>query len=160
MNPSDAEKVFALRRRAVSEEPLAFLASPEDDAASSIDVVQRMLGNSPDTVVFGAVADELVGMLGFYREGRAKIAHKVQLWGMYVTPEYRGDDVGSRLLQTALSHARQLGGVATVNLTVAETAAAARRIYEKEGFTVWGLEPDAMRHNSDIVAEYHLQLVL
>ena len=160
MQPSDASQVFALRRRAVLDSPLAFLASPEDDVASSVDVVRELLGHAPDSVVFGAESGELVGMLGVFREKAAKAAHKVRIWGMYVVPAYRGNNIGRHLLRSALLHAESLDGVATVNLTVAETAEAARQLYEREGFTVWGLEPDAIRHGPDTVAEYHMQLVL
>ncbi len=160
MKPSDAGQVFALRRSAVSDSPLAFLASPEDDVASSVEVVRELLSHAPDSVVFGAEAGELVGMLGVFREKAAKAAHKACIWGMYVAPAYRGNDIGRHLLRAAVSHARRLQGVATVNLTVAETAMAARRLYETEGFEVWGVEPDAIRHGRDAVADYHMQLVL
>ena len=160
MKPSDASQVFALRRKAITDVPLAFLASPEDDIATSVEVMRELLGHAPDSVVFGAEAGELVGMLGVFREKAAKSAHKVRIWGMYVVPEYRGNNIGSLLLRSALLHARRLDGVATVNLSVAETARTARRLYEREGFTAWGLEPDAIRHGPDIVAEYHMQLVL
>ena len=160
MNPEDAGEVFALRREAITEAPLAFLASPEDDLASSVEAVRELLDHAPDSVVFGAESGELVGMLGVYREKAAKAAHKVRFWGMYVTPAHRGTNVGTQLLRTALLHARSLAGVATVNLTVAETANSARRLYEREGFKVWGLEPDAIRHGSNRVADYHMQLIL
>ena len=160
MKPSDASQVFALRRKSIMEAPMAFVASPEDDAASSVEVVRELLGHAPDSVVFGAECGELVGMLGVFREKAAKAAHKVRFWGMYVVPEYRGNNIGSQLLRSALLHARRLEGVAIVNLTVAETANSARRLYERAGFAVWGLEPDAIRHGADTVAEYHMQLVL
>ena len=160
MTPADASQVFALRRRSVLDSPLTFLASPEDDAASSVEVVRELLGYAPDSVVFGAESGELFGMLGVSREKPAKAAHRVRLWGMYVAPEHRGKNIGRQLLRAALAPARQLSGVATVNLSVAETAATARRLYEREGFTVWGVEPDAIRHGPDTVAEYHMQLVL
>ena len=160
MKPSDASQVFALRRQSITEEPLAFVASPEDDAASSVEVVRELLGHAPYSVVFGAESGGLVGMLGVNREIAAKAAYKVRLWGMYVAPAYRGNNIGSQLLRSALVHAKRLEGVTTVNLTVAETAEAARRLYEKEDFTVWGLEPDAIRQGPDTVAEYHMQLIL
>jgi ribosomal protein S18 acetylase RimI-like enzyme len=160
MEPSDASQVFTLRRKAILDSPLAFLASPEDDVASSVEVVRELLGRAPDSVVFGAEAGELVGMLGVVREGRAKAAHKLQFWGMYVTPDCRGHNIGRGLLRSALLHARRLDGVATVNLSVAETADAARQLYESEGFVLWGVEPDAIRCGRESVAEYHMQLAL
>lgn len=160
MKPSDASQVFALRRRAVLDSPLAFLASPEDDVASSVEAVRKLLGHAPDSVVFGAESGELVGMLGVFREKAAKAAHKVRFWGMYVVPACRGNGIGRHLFRSAFLHARHLTGVTTINLSVAETAIAARRLYESEGFAVWGVEPNAIRHGPDTVAECHMQLVL
>ena len=160
MRPPDASQVFAIRRESLVESPLAFLASPDDDVANSVEVVRDLLGHAPDSVVFGAEAGELIGMLGVHREKAAKAAHKVRLWGLYVVPAYRGNNIGGQLLRSALSHARRLEGVATANLTVSETSESARRLYEREGFTVWGVEPNAIRHGTDTVAEYHMQLVL
>lgn len=68
MNPSDASQVFALRRRAILQEPLAFLASTEDDVARSVEAVRSLLDRAPDSVVFGAESAALVGMLGVFRE--------------------------------------------------------------------------------------------
>lgn len=160
MKPSDASQVFALRRRAVLDSPLAFLASPDDDVASSVEAVRGLLSHAPDSVVFGAESGELVGMLGVFREKAAKATHKVRFWGMYVNPAHRGNNIGRNLLRAGLLHVRRLNGVATVNLSVAETAKAARRLYESEGFAVWGVEPDAIRHGPDSVAEYQMRLVL
>ncbi len=156
----DAEDLLSLRRRALREEPFGFLSSPEDDVLSSLAAVRRSLGKAPDSITFGAAAPELVGMLGIYRAGHSKAAHKSHLWGMYVRPDFRRQGIGRRLLEAAIEHAHGLGGVTVVGLSVSETANAAKRLYESGGFRAWGTEPDALRVDGCSAREYHMALSL
>jgi RimJ/RimL family protein N-acetyltransferase len=79
---------------------------------------------------------------------------------MYVAPNYRGRGVATELLGAALRHAGTLDGVSWVHLSVSSAAPAARRVYERAGFHVWGTEPDALRHNGATVVDYHMALHL
>lgn len=158
LRPDDAEALFVLRRHALEDAPLAFAASPEDDRASSPDAVREDLSRGPDSAVFGALDEDLLGMIGLYREPKRKMAHKLYLWGMYVRPEGRGRGIARALLQAALAHARTLDGVTQVQISVTEDADAARALYEEFGFRVWGTEPDAIRHGGRGVSTLHMVL--
>jgi len=160
LGPADAAALYRLRRESLLAEPLAFLASPEDDLASSEEAVRVMLTRAPEAVVFGARAQELVGLVGLHRGTAHKAAHKANLWGLYVSGAWRGRGLGARLVQAAVTHARTLPGVSTVRLGVSESAVDARRLYERCGFTPWGVEPDAIRCAGRSLAECHMQLAL
>src|SRR5262249_53361826 len=114
----------------------------------------------PEAVVFGARAGELVGLVGLHRGTARKAAHKANLWGLYVTAAWRGRGLGERLVQAAVAHARTLAGVSAVRLGVSESAAGARRLYERCGFAAWGMEPDALRCAGRALTECHMQLEL
>jgi RimJ/RimL family protein N-acetyltransferase len=79
---------------------------------------------------------------------------------MYVVPGYRGRGVAAELLDAALRHASALAGVSWVHLSVTSAASAARRIYERAGFHVWGTEPEALCHDGQSVVDYHMALHL
>ena len=64
---------------------------------------------------------------------------------MFVLPGFRRQGVGMLLLDAAIRYARSLDGAASVHLSVSESAAAARHLYERAGFETWGVEPDAVR---------------
>jgi ribosomal protein S18 acetylase RimI-like enzyme len=160
LGESDAEPLFQLRRRALLDTPLAFAASPEDDLASSVAAVRGLLSQGRGSIVFGAFDAALVGMLGLYRDRHVKAAHKVHLWGMYVRPEFRRRGCGRRLLDAALNHARTLNGVWSVQLSVSEAATEARALYERAGFRVWGIEPEALRCAGRTLREHHMILPL
>lgn len=156
----DAEAYVALRREALLDSPLAFASSPADDFASSPEAVREQLRRAPESVIIGAFRNHLVGAVGLYRDRHLKSAHKVHLWGMYVTPSHRRHGIASELLDAALAHARALPGVSWVHLSVSSAALTAKRLYERAGFQIWGTEPDAMRHDGGTVIDYHMALRL
>jgi ribosomal protein S18 acetylase RimI-like enzyme len=160
LNEMDAGPLFHLRRAALLDSPLAFLASPEDDLASSETAVRELLKPQRGSVVFGAHTQGLVGMLGLYRDNHRKTAHKANLWGMFVRPEYRRQSVAVQLLDAAIRYAWTLDGVTSVHLSVSESATAARHLYEKRGFETWGVEPDAIRFEGMSDSERHMWLPL
>jgi ribosomal protein S18 acetylase RimI-like enzyme len=160
LSPGDAEDLFELRRQALVDSPLAFMSSPEDDFAASVASVRDFLGRGIDSPVFGACDPRLVGMVGLYRDRHVKAAHKVHLWGMYVRPESRQQGLGHQLLDQALDHARKLDGVRLVHVSVGETAADAKSLYERAGFHVWGTEPEALCYDGRCMREFHMVLPL
>src|SRR4051812_15946761 len=160
LNEDDAGELFRLRRSALLDSPMAFLASPEDDMASSEAAVRGLLKPQRDAVVFGAYTQGLIGMLGLYCSKQRKAAHKANLWGMFVAPACRQQGVSIQLLDAAIGYARTLDGVTSVHLSVSESATAARRAYERVGFETWGIEPDAVRFENRSENEHHMRLSL
>jgi RimJ/RimL family protein N-acetyltransferase len=160
LDDEDAEAYVELRRQALLDAPGAFTASPEDDLVATVGAVRDQLRRSPDSVLIGAFRERLVGTVGLYRDRHLKSAHKTHLWGMYVVPSMRGQGIASRLLASALEHARTLPGVSWVHLSVSSAAPAAQRLYERAGFEVWGREPDALRVGGEALVEHHMALRL
>jgi RimJ/RimL family protein N-acetyltransferase len=156
----DAEAYVELRREALLDSPLAFASSPHDDFAASPETVREHLRRAPASVILGAFQPDLIGTVGLFRDRPVKASHKAHLWGMYVMSGYRRQGVAADLLQAALRHARSLPGVSWVHLGVTSAAPAARRLYERAGFAVWGIEPDALRHEGQTVDELHMTLRL
>ena len=160
LSGDDAEEYAALRRESLLDSPLAFTSSPEDDRASWAEDVREMLARGPNGVIVGAFAERLVGIVGMYRERHLKRAHKMYIWGMYVTPAHRGSGVALRLIEAVVAHARAVPGITCIDLSVNSTAPGAQRVYERAGFRVWGSEPDALRYNGQSTVEHHMSLQL
>jgi ribosomal protein S18 acetylase RimI-like enzyme len=160
LEPTDAAELLRLLQQAVTEEPLAFVTSPEDEFVSSVGAVREQLERAPDTVIFGAFEHDMVGMLWFAREARTKLSHKALIWRAFVRKEFRGRGIGGQLLQTAIAHARNLHGLAAIWLGVSDKSPDARRLYEKYGFRVWGIEPDCIRSDGESAQLYYMELRL
>jgi RimJ/RimL family protein N-acetyltransferase len=160
LGPSDAEVYVAIRREMLADAPFAFLASPESDVGSDPEKVRPRLSAGPENATFGAFDPVLVGVVGMFREPHAKAAHKMHIWGMYVTGARRRRGIARRLMQTAIAHARTIEGIRHVSLSVSATASEARALYESLGFRAWGTEPDALRYDGRFADEIHMSLVL
>ncbi len=160
LNGDDAEALAELRRRALIDSPLAFLASPEDGFAATVESARDAVSRAADSPVFGAWDARLVGMVGLYRDQHVKAAHKIHIWGMYVRPESRKQGLGHRLLVAALDHARGIDGVRLAHIGVTDSAAHAQSLYERVGFRVWGDEPEALCHDGRCVRELHMVMAL
>ena len=160
LTESDLAEYTALRREALVDTPLAFAASPDDDFAANVDALRESIRKAPDRVIFGAFEERLAGSVGLFRDKHLKAAHKMHLWGMYVTPSHRGRGLGKELLGAAIEHARSVEGVEWIFLGVTTAAPAARRLYERAGFAIWGTEPDALREGGTSVVEHRLALRL
>lgn len=166
--PDDAEAFRDARQSGLREHPLSFSSSPQDDRARTLDGARAVLADSSESIVFGAFVGEqagearetLVGVVGLFRDRHAKAAHKMHVWGMYVLSQHRGRGFGARLLDAAIGHARSVPGVTTVRLSVSATAPDAQRLYERAGFRVWGVEPDALRFEGRSAEELHMELPL
>jgi RimJ/RimL family protein N-acetyltransferase len=110
--------------------------------------------------VFGAFSAALCGMLGLHRGQHLKAAHKVNLWGLFVRPSWRGQGAGQQLLAAALAHARTFEGARSIHVSVSGAAPGARRLYERAGFSLWGSEPEAIQFAGQFTSEHHLRLAL
>lgn len=155
----EVDTFIELRREALAAAPLAFAASPEDDRGSSSEFMRESLGDPDNAAVLGAFdGEQLIGIAGVGRFSKRKQAHRVIIWGMYVSPAGRGRGLGRALLDAAVERARSWPGVLQVQLSVTDAAPEARRLYESAGFREWGVEPRALGDNGQYVTEHHLVL--
>ena len=146
LTTSDAAAYFAFRLGALEESPLAFGRSAEEYRLEPLEGVAAGLEAVPgERVSVGAFAGErLVGILTVVRQSALKMRHKATLYAVYVSPEARGQRVGGRLLEAGLIWAGAVDGLHQLHLTVSVTQEAAARLYQRHGFTVYGLEPRAL----------------
>ena len=152
LQESDAEDVRRVRLQAIQEHPEAFGASYDEDASLDISVWQDRLRNGlPNNVSFGAfIDDELVGICHLGRYNRMKSHHRFALTGMYMASTARGQGAGQALVEAAIAYARELGDVEQIILAVTVGNDPAKRLYERTGFTTWGLD----RHYLKIDGHY------
>ena len=158
---ADAEAYFRLRLAGLEESPLAFGRSAEEYRLETVAGVATALEELPgERVTLGAfVAGALVGIMTLVCNPALKQRHKASIFAVYVAPEARGQRVGDRLLGGLLEWARA-AGIGQVQLSVSVTQTAARRLYARHGFTVYGLERRAMRVGGQDIDEELMVCVL
>ena len=156
LTPADVEQYRDCRLSALLDTPSAFGSSYEEEAAMTNDqFITRFQEHAPESATFGAFDGErVVGLMGIYREQRHKRKHKANLVGVFVRPEYRGQGIGSQLMEATISHAKTMVGVERVELSVESNNTPAKVLYTRHGFTTWGTEPefmllDGVRHDED-----------
>ena len=145
LGPSDAASFVALRLQGLQEAPTAFGASFEEECDRPVSAVAERIANNTEGFILGAFeGGALVGVVGMQRERPRKRAHKMVLWGMYVTPPARGKGFGRKLVDEALRLGFTMSGVRQVILGVNAANAPALALYRAAGFTAFGVERACM----------------
>lgn len=143
LDASDAPTYNEFFRQGALAHPDTLRISPSDIAAAPFKTAHASEGS---TFVAEDERGAWYGVVTLEREqGREKRRHIAWVLRMYVAAGHAGAGVGRRLLRAAIARARELPGVAKVNLTVAAENAHAVALYESEGFRTIAREEDAFR---------------
>ncbi|MEN3027367.1 MAG: GNAT family N-acetyltransferase [Chlorobiota bacterium] len=161
----DFEEFTRLHQEALQLAPEAFGSDYESyQALSLLDKEQQFeaLLHYPYNYLLGVfVNGKLVGMAGFSCDHtKPKLRHKGRIWGMYITPEYRGRGLGEQLLRRLLAAAKEDARCEQVYLSVATTNQAAYGLYLKLGFVRYGTEYRALKLGDSYVDEHLMMRLL
>jgi ribosomal protein S18 acetylase RimI-like enzyme len=163
-NPAGIRRLIAadvldyrtIRLAALARDPDAFGSVYDLEVARPLSAFAERLTSS---TVFGAfVGERIVGMAGFKTEAGPKDSHKAFVWGLYVRPSARGQGIGAALMQALIAEARL--SVEQLTLAVVEGNDAALALYRKFGFTVYGIEPRALKTENGYRNEVLMALLL
>lgn len=145
LTTDDAAALQALRLEALEQAPQAFGSSHEEERDLGPDVFRLWATPTETSVIFGVFVDgRLAGMAGVGRQSRLKMRHKAHIWGVYVSPNLRGQGLARQVLLAALAHIEAMPGVQQVKLSVSAGNASALALYETLGFQTYGREPAAL----------------
>ncbi len=89
-------------------------------------------------VLFALSDDKPVGMIAYFFEEGLKSRHIAEIVGFYVNADYRGEGIGTRLFERALSLIRKNKRVIKVKLGVNPEQRVAVKLYKKAGFVATG----------------------
>lgn len=153
LTEADARAYWAVRLRALREEPQAFGSAYEEQKDRPLAVVTERLRamTADDDFILGAFEGtgdmRLVGIVAFARETGRKSRHIGMIYQVYVASEVRGRGYSRALLEALIARARSLDGVERLNLGVVLGNPAARGLYTSLGFEVYGRQPEALKYD-------------
>jgi len=134
----------ALRLEALQKEPQAFGSSYEDQKNAPDADWQTWLNNyiegERNWMVFAAINNKLVGMLGAFQTDQDVEAQIAQLIAVYVTKDARGKGVSKLLMKRLLDKIIRDTPVKKLKLAVNIDQTAAVELYKSFGFEVVGKE--------------------
>lgn len=157
---ADAAAYRALRLAGLQAFPHAFRSDYEEALAQPLSWSENRLCKRGD-IMFGAFdGGELVGAICLRTEAGRKVRHAAELKALYVDPGRQAQGIGSALVAHLIAHARALGYIHKIALTVSDGNTRAERLYDTFGFRLFGLEPDAFLLDGRYHAKQHRQLIL
>lgn len=156
LSAGDAGRYWVLREAMLRESPWAFASDVETDVAQDPARFARRLSREVHSILaIEGESGELVASAGVMRRPKRKLAHRAEIWGVYVLPAFRGRGLGKRVVRAALETGLSWDGVTSVSLSLSERSAA-RGVYESLGFRAWGVEPDVLRWEGRSYDEIHM----
>jgi ribosomal protein S18 acetylase RimI-like enzyme len=160
LRKSDVLAYRDLRLNALGQNPEAFGASLAESITVPLEDLEDRITSSERSLVFGAFAPELIGIVGLTRRNGSKLQHKATIWGMYVSPEARGKGIARALMERAIERAKDMPYVEEVVLSVVTSNQIARELYTSLGFASYGYETRALRIGGTYLDEELMSLYL
>ena len=77
---------------------------------------------------------------------------------VYVDSNYRGQNIGEKLLRQALDYAFRLDGIEQVQLSVIASNKIAIKLYEKLGFRTFGIQPRYFKAGETYMDQQFMQV--
>lgn len=153
LTAEDAEFYRELRIEALMLSPDAFGATLEEALDKPVEKTAEQL-SSPSATTFGAfVGGRLLGNVTLTRHTPAKLRHRANVVGVYVTPSARGRKIASRLMEALVEHAKSLEGLEQLYLAVVSDNGPAIELYQNCGFEKYGTEYRSMKAEGSYIDE-------
>jgi RimJ/RimL family protein N-acetyltransferase len=144
-NVADSLHFRGLRLEALQNSPIAFSADYQRNFNHPPSYWEELLSPHPDesTMFVGEFDEKLMAMTGVMRGSSPKTRHSAWIWGVYVSPPWRGLHIAEGIIHSCIEWAKSKN-VVMAKLGVAAGNQPAIRCYERCGFQVYGTEPRAV----------------
>lgn len=146
---SDLRQFKELRLFALKESPAAFGAGYEISAKRPLSYWKnRLKPDEHSILVFAEYNKTLIGMTGIYKGDSKQTSHGTTIWGVYVLPDWRGQQIAGAMIELCCEWAK-LRGAKVAKLGVMANNTAAIRSYEGSGFKIYAREPYAIQYDGE-----------
>jgi len=160
LEKSNAKGYKKLRLEALQTSPEAFASSYEEEKEFTLVNFENRL-NNPFSFTLGALEEgELYGVVTLQFEQKVKLKHRTNLVAMYVSYEKRGKGIAKKLIQEAITRAKQLEVIEQIHLTVGSKNQPAKNLYNSLGFKTYGVASKALKIDNTYLDEELMVLYL
>ncbi len=139
--PAEADAWRSIRLESLQRSPIAFIQTYEDEAAKTPEQQKRFLTKNC-LLGWRDAQGEVVAVIGFYIPEARRLAHQGRVFATYVRDSHRGKGIADRLMEALIATASEQ--VSQLHLAVDVNNHAARALYERHGFTIYGTHPQAL----------------
>ena len=149
--PNESNSYRAIRLECLKHFPINFASNYLDEKAKDKLFFQPYIEQSDsNNFVIGAFhKTNLIGISGFKRHELVKTNHRGLIIQVYVTPEYQGNGIGSRIITSTLNKAFKINGMEQVEIDVITINKNAEKVYEKIGFEAYGIQKNYLKIDND-----------
>jgi ribosomal protein S18 acetylase RimI-like enzyme len=161
LQPHEAAIYREVRLACLKNVPQYFGSTYEEEVLNPKLTFETFIQNeSPDHVMFGAFDEEyLIGITGFNRMARQRAMHRGEIVQVYVDSNYRGQNIGEKLIRHALEYAFNLDGLEQIQLSVITGNKPAVSPYERIGFKTFGIQPRYFKVGDTYMDQQFMQLL-
>lgn len=146
----------------VTSEPDAWVMSAPGEVTLTVEQEEKILADliaAPTSQGFVACAPHVVGVLLARGGNKERIRHNVTL-AVHVLAGYRDQGLGRRLIERALTWAREHELVTRVELSVASGNERGIHLYRKLGFETEGIKRSSYRKDGELHDEHLMAILL
>jgi ribosomal protein S18 acetylase RimI-like enzyme len=141
LSETDVSDWRTIRLEAVKLHPESFGSSFEEENSKSDNEFAEGLRRN---IVFASYDGvKIAGCVGFFVFSELKTQHRGTMFGMYVRQEFRRSGLSNRLVTAVLDHAPSR--VVQVHCRVVTSNVPALKLYESNGFEIYGTEPRSLK---------------
>lgn len=144
IQPGQGQHLKAIRLESVHHNNTAFAISQTQLLGMSHDQWEQACANAMvgqhDAVFLAWHATGVVGCVGIRIDPSPKMRHVGLVWGMYVSPAHRGNQLGIQLMQHVITHGEHLH-LHMLKLSVTTNQETAIALYQRVGFERYAYEP-------------------
>lgn len=138
-----------------------FVLRCPDEISMTVEGEERFLQHvveSPfDCMILCEVEGRIAGNCHLSFRGKKKIRHRADV-AIALRKAYWGNGIGSAMFEAMIALAKAREGVTVMELEFIEGNSRARALYEKMGFRITGMHPDAIRQeDGTLLALYLMQ---
>ena len=124
-------------------------------------ILERSIAAEDEMLILCEVEGQIVGSSHIsFMTSRIKTRHRASV-GIALRQAYWNQGIGTAMMRELIDVARQREGVEQIELQYIEGNTRARALYEKLGFRIAGIIPDAVKlKDGTLLNEYHMILKL